>query len=231
MILIDVFSYSCMNCRRSLDHIRKLHARYQKEGLEVIIIHPPEWKFEKEYKNIKNIVDKIDLRFHVVLDKKRKIINRFNVNFWPAQILIHDSKVIHTQIGEGNYKKLEQVIRSRLHSKGKRVFSAEPTFTRYDTRYFGSRKGPFRNLKKEGKWKLSSECLSGRGTLSFSAKGRKIYLVAQAKKKTILQINGRAKVPVHTADLYTIFSSSKDRKRELRIAIPSSIQLYAVASE
>src|SRR5574342_654810 len=142
LILLDIFSYSCMNCLRSMQFIKQLDSKYKQYGLRTKIIHPPEWKFEKSKKNIEQFLKKHNIKFPLILDKKRKIINGFGVNFWPSQILLKERQVIYVHIGEGNYKNLEEKIVEALEIKKgvKKIFNSEPKYSKYPTVYCGKRK-------------------------------------------------------------------------------------------
>ncbi len=91
LILLDIFSYSCMNCLRSYEFIKKINYKYKKYGLETIIIHPPEWHFEKDSDNILHVFKKLKINLPVIIDKNKNILRKFKINFWPSQILIRDN--------------------------------------------------------------------------------------------------------------------------------------------
>ena len=130
LLLFDIFSYSCMNCLRSLDYIKKINNKYKKYGLKTILIHPPEWEFEKNGNNILHSIKKQKIKFPIIIDKDKKLIKKLKINFWPSQVLIKSSKnpknflghkksqrdffvnnrIIYKHTGEGNYKALENKI-------------------------------------------------------------------------------------------------------------------------
>ena len=69
LLLFDIFSYSCMHCLRSLDYIKKINNKYKKYGLKTILIHPPEWEFEKNSDNILHSIKKQKIKFPIIIDK------------------------------------------------------------------------------------------------------------------------------------------------------------------
>lgn len=92
IILFDIFSYSCMNCLRSLDYIKKISDKYRKYGLKTTLVHPPEWEFEKNKKNIYKALKKYKINLPLIIDKDKRITKKLKINFWPAQILVKSSK-------------------------------------------------------------------------------------------------------------------------------------------
>ena len=128
LFLFDIFSYSCMNCLRSLDYIKKIDDKYRKYGLKTILIHPPEWNFEKDGSNIIRAAEKYRIKMPIIIDKNKKIIKKLKINFWPTQILIKDRKMLYKHIGEGNYKALEDNIIRTLKIKTKSAFNKEPKY-------------------------------------------------------------------------------------------------------
>ena len=153
LILLEIFSYSCMNCLRSLEFIKKIDKKYRKFGLGTIIIHPPEWEFEKESNNIAYALKKHNIRFPVIIDKNKKIIKRYGIDFWPTQILIMGGKILYKHVGEGNYKALEKKIIRFLQIKAKEIFNKEPVYSKFPTLYAGKRKhGKIADFKKSLKF-------------------------------------------------------------------------------
>ena len=141
LILYDVFSYSCMNCLRSAEYIKKIDNAYKEYGLETILIHPYEWNFEKIDQNVVQNLKANDISFPFVVDKDWKMISEFGLDFWPTQILVAEGKVIYKHIGEGNYKELEDAIIKALNLKHvKQLFNKEPEYSKHPTVYCGTRK-------------------------------------------------------------------------------------------
>ena len=214
LVLLDIFSYSCMNCLRSLEQIKRLNQKYGKYGLFTAIVHPPEWGFEKNNENVCNASKKYSIKFPIMTDKSRKITKSLGVDFWPSQILLKDGKILYRHIGEGNYRELEKAIVKRLDFNGKNktgLFKGEPKYSKFPAVYLGSKKhGKIKrceNLKNkkikfgivyaEGDWKQKDEFLENKDKvrLSFLAKGKKVYAVADSKNKlfSIFSINSHIK--------------------------------------
>lgn len=204
LILVDVFSYSCMNCLRSLEHIKKLDKQYSKRGLRTVIVHPPEWEFEKDIGNVEDASKRHKIFFPVLIDKDKKIIKRFGVNFWPAQLLIKSSEIIYKHVGEGEYYKLENKVRSSLGLRSKRLFNNNPKFSKFPTLYAGKRKGGiikktnkikiFGDIYIKGKWlqkKEYLESLEDNCSLYILTKGKIVNMVAESLGKKPSKVKAR----------------------------------------
>ena len=81
LVLLEIFSYSCMNCMRSLNYIKKLDKKYKKHGLKTILIHVPEWNFEKKITTVANAIKKNKIKLPVIVDKNKKIAKKFSINY------------------------------------------------------------------------------------------------------------------------------------------------------
>src|SRR3989338_2918357 len=153
LLLLDIFSYSCMNCVRSLGYIKKLGKKYQKYGLKTVVVHVPEWDFEKNKNNIHSQIKSQKIRFKVKIDRDKKLIDKLKVDFWPSQLLLKNNKVIYKHIGEGNYRILENSIKKYLKIKESSIFHNEPKYTKFPTIYAGKKKkGKISGIKKEIKF-------------------------------------------------------------------------------
>ena len=115
VVLIDFWTWDCINCQHTLPHVRDWANRYQSQGLVVIGVHTPEYPWEKPLSSVKNAVNKWQLPYRVVADNHYEIWNRFGNQYWPAHYFF-DAKgqLRYTSFGEGNYDKQEQVIQQLL---------------------------------------------------------------------------------------------------------------------
>lgn len=246
LILLDVFSYSCMNCLRSLEFIKKIDKKYSNFGLSTILVHPPEWKFEKNIKNISYSIKKYRIDFPVIFDGDRKVIKKLSVDFWPAQLLVSNGKILYRHIGEGNYEKLEGKIAQLLKIKTRRIFNKLPKYSRFRTIYCGrgkhgrvldlSGKLRFGVVYAEGKWAQKEECLKSvmdRSSLTILTRGKMVNFVAQSladKPVQIrIQLNGKfhKKLAVNMPQLYNLTKSGSDKQNELAITTPKNLAVYS----
>ncbi len=233
IILLDIFSYSCMNCLRSLEYIKKIDAKYKKYGLETIIIHPPEWKFEKNRKNILQALKNLKINLPVIIDKKQVILRMFKVNFWPTQIVIKDGKILYKHIGEGNYKKLENIITKKLKIKTKYLFQKEPKYSKFPTVYCGKLKE--KPIKFDG-WIQKSEYIKStknNADIVIKTKGKIINFVAESlnKRSIIIKIklNNKfnKKIVINKPQLYNLAKTEDSNVKELALATPKNLAIYS----
>ena len=114
-MLIDFWTYSCINCIRTLPILKKWYNDYHNEGFEIIGVHTPEFEFEKKPENVKDAVKRFGIQYPVVLDNDYKIWTNFKNHYWPAHFLIDkNGQVVYEHFGEGAYEETEQNIRTLL---------------------------------------------------------------------------------------------------------------------
>jgi AhpC/TSA family. len=115
VILLDMWTYSCVNCQRTLPHLKEWHRKYSDDGLLIIGNHAPEFDFEKKRSNVVDAVEKYNLTYPVVLDNEYGTWNAYNNRYWPQKYLIGvDGFIRYERIGEGRYDQTEQKIRELL---------------------------------------------------------------------------------------------------------------------
>lgn len=119
VVMIDFWTYSCVNCLRTLPHIKEWHRKYAKKGLVIIGVHTPEFDFEREPKNVKGAVEELGIDYPVVLDSGYAIWNLYTNHWWPRKLLVdHEGKIVYDHIGEGNYMETEAAIQKALRAAG-----------------------------------------------------------------------------------------------------------------
>jgi len=129
VILLDMWTYSCINCQRTFPHLKKWHRKYSDDGLLIIGNHAPEFSFEKNRSNVENAVNKYNLTYPIVLDNNYGTWNAYNNRYWPQKYLIGvDGFIRYEHIGEGRYDQTEQKIRKLLKELKKRK-GLDPTLS------------------------------------------------------------------------------------------------------
>lgn len=115
VILVDFWTYSCINCKRTLPYLNDWYDKYHDKGLVIIGVHTPEFDFEKNLDNVKNAVKVDNIKYPVALDNKFVTWRNFNNEYWPAHYLIDKTgNVVYTHLGEGDYDVAENNIRYLL---------------------------------------------------------------------------------------------------------------------
>lgn len=118
VILVDFWTYSCINCQRTQPYLNAWYQKYKDEGLEIIGVHTPEFEFEKKYENVKQAVKDEGIRYPVVLDNNYATWNAYENRYWPHRYLIDiDGFIVYDHIGEGAYDETEQKIRDALNER------------------------------------------------------------------------------------------------------------------
>ncbi|MBC7498050.1 cytochrome c biogenesis protein DipZ [Candidatus Gracilibacteria bacterium] len=116
VVLIDFWTYSCINCQRTLPYLIDWDKKYRDQGLVIIGVHAPEFAFEKVKNNVEKAVTEAQIRYPVVLDNDFTLWNLYNNRYWPAKYFIDRSgKIRHTHFGEGEYAESETVIQYLLN--------------------------------------------------------------------------------------------------------------------
>lgn len=118
VVLIDFWTYSCINCIRTLPSIQALHEEYADDGLVIIGVHAPEFAFEQKIQNVQNAVDEFGLTYPVVQDNDFATWRNFENRYWPAKYLIDkEGNVRYTHFGEGEYEETEMAVQELLNAK------------------------------------------------------------------------------------------------------------------
>jgi thiol-disulfide isomerase/thioredoxin len=115
VVLVDFWTYSCINCIRTLPYVTKWYDTYKDQGLVVVGIHTPEFGFEKETSNVKNAISRFKINYPVGQDNDYATWSAYSNQYWPAEYLIDkNGNIVYTHFGEGNYDITENTIRSLL---------------------------------------------------------------------------------------------------------------------
>ena len=118
VILYDIWTYSCINCIRTLPFITSWDEKYADNGLLIIGIHSPEFEFEKDPQNVKIAIEKYDIRYPVVMDNNMETWKAFENNYWPRKYIAdHEGNLRYDHIGEGDYQKTEKIIQQLLNER------------------------------------------------------------------------------------------------------------------
>jgi thiol-disulfide isomerase/thioredoxin len=119
VVLVDFWTYSCINSLRNLRYIQNWAARYKKAGLVVIGVHSPEFSFEKDRANVENAVRALGITYPVPIDSKLLIWQAFQNEYWPADYLIDgNGHIRYHQFGEGAYAQTEHAIQALMRENG-----------------------------------------------------------------------------------------------------------------
>ncbi|MBN8952580.1 MULTISPECIES: cytochrome c biogenesis protein DipZ [unclassified Rhizobium] len=119
VVLVDFWTYSCINCIRTIPYVRAWAEKYKDQGLVVIGVHAPEFAFEKNVDNVKKAIADFKIGYPVAIDNDYRIWRAFENNYWPAHYLIDaNGQIRYQHFGEGNYRQTEQAIQDLLREAG-----------------------------------------------------------------------------------------------------------------
>jgi cytochrome c biogenesis protein CcdA/thiol-disulfide isomerase/thioredoxin len=126
IVLVDFWTYSCINCIRTLPYLKAWDAKYRKDGLTIVGVHTPEFPFEREASNVEMAIEENGIRYPVVQDNEQATWNAYGNQYWPAEYFIDaQGRVRYVHFGEGEYGEKEKVIRDLLAEAGKTVKGGE----------------------------------------------------------------------------------------------------------
>jgi cytochrome c biogenesis protein CcdA/thiol-disulfide isomerase/thioredoxin len=147
VVLVDFWTYSCINCLRTLPYLTAWDKRYRKDGLTIVGIHSPEFPFEKEASNVEEAIERNGIEYPVAQDNELATWNAYGNQYWPAEYFIDGrGRVRFAHFGEGEYGEKEKVIRELLAEAGKtpkqvsariKAVAPSPTVTTPET-YLGA---------------------------------------------------------------------------------------------
>jgi thiol-disulfide isomerase/thioredoxin len=122
VVLVDFWTYTCINCIRTLPHVTTWYDKYKDQGFVVIGVHTPEFQFEHETKNVEAAIKMYNIHYPVAQDNSYSTWNTYSNNYWPAEYLIDaEGRIRRTHFGEGEYDQTEMAIQELLKEAGDKV--------------------------------------------------------------------------------------------------------------
>ncbi|MCC6290948.1 redoxin domain-containing protein [Candidatus Nomurabacteria bacterium] len=122
VVLLDIWTYSCINCQRTLPYLNDWYKKYEDDGLVIIGLHTPEFSFEKIQKNVEKAVEDFQIKYPVVLDNDFSTWSAYKNQYWPRKYLIDiDGYIVYNHAGEGLYEETEIAIQKALRERASRL--------------------------------------------------------------------------------------------------------------
>jgi cytochrome c biogenesis protein CcdA/thiol-disulfide isomerase/thioredoxin len=225
VVLVDFWTYSCINCLRTLPHLRAWYAAYHKHGLEIVGVHTPEFAFEHVLPNVEDAVRRLDVTWPVALDNDYRTWTAWSNQYWPADYLVDQNGNVRAYtFGEGDYTKTENDIRRLLAIGGRStdVPNATPTELQTPETYLGperldparyvgtklvpdraadyrlARSVPQNDISYGGVWTLSGQtATAGLGArLALHYHAEDVYIVLAGHGRIFVTRNGRPLPPI-----------------------------------
>jgi cytochrome c biogenesis protein CcdA/thiol-disulfide isomerase/thioredoxin len=254
VVLVDFWTYSCINCLRTLPHLQAWYAAYHKDGLEIVGVHTPEFAFEHVLSNVRSAVHRLGVTWPVALDNDYATWNAYSNQYWPADYLVDSAgRVRDAHFGEGDYAGTERDIRLLLHVSGRRAAMPDTTPTepatpetylgpeRLDTsryagsaivagkahRYTAAASVPQNAISYGGTWTLFGQtATAGPGAeLKLHFHAKDVYIVLGGHGT--LTVDGKRRIAVTGDRLYTIVSSGTTKDATLDLRFTPGVQAYS----
>ena len=239
VILIDFWTYSCINCQRTIPYLNDWYTKYEDKGLVIIGIHTPEFDFEKDINNVKAAVQKFGIQYPVVLDSDMGTWNAYGNLYWPREYIIDiDGFIREDHIGEGGYSDTENTIQQLLMERAQVLGTSEAGIATTTVSnpadqmqnisqetYFGSFRGEDVASYLVGDWNVESQyAQSGNAsTLVFPYTAKEVYVVAESDTPSTVDvlIDGKQSgtVSISGAQLYTLVSGTDVESHTLTLKI------------
>lgn len=131
VVIVDFWTYSCINCQRTLPYLKDWYEKYKDRGLVIIGVHAPEFEFEKNKNNVKNAIEDFGIEYPVVQDNQFATWRAYENHYWPAKYIIDkNGQIRYTHFGEGAYDETEKIIQELLSEDGEKVSEdiSNPTY-------------------------------------------------------------------------------------------------------
>jgi thiol-disulfide isomerase/thioredoxin len=130
VVLVDLWTYSCINCIRTIPYLNDWYEKYSDQGLIIVGVHTPEFEFEKNFNNVKSAVDKFGIKYPVIQDNNKEIWNAYENKYWPRKYIIDtEGNIRYDHIGEGAYPETEKVIQYLLAKRAAKMGKTDIMFS------------------------------------------------------------------------------------------------------
>ena len=117
VVLVDFWTYGCVNCVNTLPHVTDLYAKYRDRGLVVVGVHTPEFPFERSASNVQAALKRHGITYPVAQDNDSQTWNAYSNRYWPAQYIVDQSgKIVFQHDGEGQYEQMDRIIARLLNA-------------------------------------------------------------------------------------------------------------------
>ncbi|GMO12681.1 thioredoxin family protein [Bradyrhizobium sp. TM233] len=117
VVLVDFWTYGCVNCVNTLPHVTELYAKYRDKGLVVVGVHTPEFPFERSASNVQAALKRHGITYPVAQDNESKTWNAYRNQYWPAQYIIDQTgKIVFQHAGEGRYDEIDRTVAGLLNA-------------------------------------------------------------------------------------------------------------------
>jgi cytochrome c biogenesis protein CcdA/thiol-disulfide isomerase/thioredoxin len=227
VVLVDFWTYTCINCIRTLPYLKAWDATYRKDGLTIVGVETPEFAFEKEASNVKDAIDQFGLRYPVAQDNEMGTWNAYGNEYWPADYLI-DAKghVRYAAAGEGDYGQTETAIRALLAEAGAPVGGKShptdvvtPSEVATPETYLGTARAQgWREAPKSGLHDYGSNAPAGLGLNEFDYSGT--WDIAEQPATAVSSAHPPGiDMEFEAKNVYLVLSSEGEKPRKVEVLL------------
>jgi cytochrome c biogenesis protein CcdA/thiol-disulfide isomerase/thioredoxin len=224
VVLVDFWTYTCINCIRTLPFLKAIYASYHRFGLEIVGVETPEFTFEQEAGNVAQAIRSDGLRYPVVQDNQYGTWDAYGNEYWPAEYLIDaHGQVRHTQFGEGDYQQSEAAVRALLYEAGARTLPA-PTTIPVPTAAAGLAT-PETYLSPEGADRFwpplarGTRAYPGRSSLDLNQFALRGTWNVQAQSATPVTAGAEIEARIKAARVYLVLTSAGNLPRTVAVEL------------
>ena len=224
VVLVDFWTYSCINCLRAIPYVKTWAEKYKDQGLVVIGVHAPEFAFEKRVDNVKRAIGDLGITYPVAVDNDYGIWRAFDNNYWPAHYFIDaQGRIRHHHFGEGDYNGSERVIQQLLAEAGKTVASgivsvkasgaqaaADDTDVKSPETYVGAERGE--NFVSPGGAVLGAAHTYASGSLKLNEWGLRGDWTIGNEQASANAADGSIVYRFHARDLHLVLGPGREGK-------------------
>ena len=227
VVLVDFWTYTCINCIRTLPFLKGLYATYHRYGLQIVGVETPEFTFEQNAGNVDQAIASDGLRYPVVQDNHYGTWNAWGNQYWPAEYLIDATgQVRHTQFGEGDYAQSEDAVRALLREAG--ATRLPPPMTAHaimPSAQLGTPETYLNALRQQG---FTPQLMSGVHSYpgvpvpqlnQFALRGRWSVGSQDGSPATPAASGAAIQVGFQAADVYLVLTSNGDAPRSVRVLL------------
>ncbi len=252
VVLIDFWTYSCINCLRTIPYLNDWYQKYKDQGFVIIGVHTPEFAFEKDDSNVARAVKENNISYPVAQDNDYATWKAYQNEYWPAHYLIDkNGHIVYTHFGEGDYQITENTIRSLLGLKAGSDLPNTPLIQAQSPEmYFGLSRTEFMSAEQKAKsssseysfpsnldentfafsgtWNFQDEFAEGQsaGAIELHFNAAKVHFVASADKevKATILVDGKKvkELNIQNSDLYTLYENPVGADHVLEIRFDSA---------
>src|SRR5258708_1679348 len=236
VVLVDFWTFSCINCIRTLPYVTKWYDTYKDKGLVVVGVHTPEFEFEKDTANVENAIKRHKINYPVAQDNNFVTWNNYSNQYWPAEYLIDkNGDVVYTHFGEGNYDHTENAIRTLLGLNMETSQVNGPDFSRVGSpeMYFGTNRLQYlRSQQRPSETEQTYLLPNDLALNNFALNGAWKF---SGESATLAKPNGTIKLKFHSGKVHMVVESAKPQKIKITVdgksqpdVMVSQSQLYTL---